>query len=87
MFKKAAFSPSQTRARQDAPFPRARPQVHWRAERTQQYVSTTTGRERRWRTFSTFPLKRGKNREADARGTSQVSEEKDSGWEMTAKGA
>ena len=33
----------------------ARPQGRWRAERTQQYVSTTTDRERRWRPFSTFP--------------------------------
>ena len=31
----------------------ARPQGRWCAERTRQYVSTTTGRERRWRTFST----------------------------------
>ena len=34
----------------------ARPQDRWRAERTRQYVSKTTGRERRWRTFSTFPV-------------------------------
>jgi hypothetical protein len=27
-----------------------------RAERTEEYVSTAKGRERRWRTFSTFPL-------------------------------
>ena len=31
----------------------ARPQAHWRAERTRGYVSTTRGRERRWRLFST----------------------------------
>jgi len=34
----------------------ARPQGFWRAERTDEYVSTTKDRERRWRTFSTFPL-------------------------------
>ena len=32
----------------------ARPQARWRAERTRQYVSTTKGRERSWRPFSTF---------------------------------
>ncbi len=32
----------------------ARPQLLWRAERTEGYVSTTKGRERRWRTFSTL---------------------------------
>ena len=31
----------------------ARPQASWRAERTREYVSTTNGRERRWRPFST----------------------------------
>ena len=31
----------------------ARPQAHWRAERTGWYVSTTMGRERSWRPFST----------------------------------
>ncbi len=34
----------------------ARPQPLGRAERTEEYVSTTKGRERRWRNFSTLPL-------------------------------
>jgi len=47
-------------------FPRARPQYglprlvgrdrFWRAEATDEYVSTTNDRERRWQTFSTFPI-------------------------------
>ncbi len=35
----------------------ARPQPLGRAERTEEYVSTAKGRERRWRHFSTLPFK------------------------------
>ena len=64
-FKKVRFLTRPTPARQDAPFPRARPQVaekrvpkgatvvasgaYWL------YVSTAKGRERRWWLFSTDP--------------------------------
>ncbi|MGB5056929.1 MAG: hypothetical protein WBO24_21230, partial [Nitrospirales bacterium] len=34
----------------------ARPQPLGRAERTEVYVSTAKGRERRWRHFSTLPF-------------------------------
>ncbi|MEO6201780.1 MAG: hypothetical protein ABIP82_00945 [Nitrospirales bacterium] len=34
----------------------ARPQPLGRAERTEEYVSTAKGRERRWRHFSTLPI-------------------------------
>ena len=54
--QKGYFLTLPTPARQDAPYPRARPQGLWRAERTRQYVSTTKARERRWRHFSTFHL-------------------------------
>jgi hypothetical protein len=37
----------------------ARPQLLGRAERTEEYVSTAKGRERRWRHFSTLPVMSG----------------------------